>query len=101
MDLHPFEDAKSDIGVFLRESLSLLKRISFDDNQASCFVRQGAGQHHSALGIEWLQPCQVRRSMDFSSRFSFGAVEAKNNEFHRMFNRFWFLWDNDAEDDLS
>lgn len=57
MDFHAFEDTKFDIRVFLREHLSFLKRIGFDNDQASCFVRKGSGEHDPALGVERLQPC--------------------------------------------
>jgi hypothetical protein len=37
-----------------------------------------------------LQPCEVRRSMDFPFCLTLRTVEAKNDEFHRAFSSFWF-----------
>ena len=76
MDFHPFEDTELDVGVLLRERLSFLKRIGFDDDQAPCPVRQGSGEHDPALGVERFQPRKVRRPMDFSFCLPIGTVES-------------------------
>lgn len=91
MDFHPFEDTELDIGVLLRERLGFLKRIGLDDDQASSPVRQGSGEHDSALRVERFQSCKVRRSMDLPPCLSIGTVEAKNDKFHHGLNRLRFV----------